>query len=118
MYRIYPLLDTTAALARKMITGNGSKNTEYTVKTIKPTNLDQVNTAKYLYSGEKKFFNGIKETYLLANIVSMILHTTSYGYIDNRKNLEESDFLIYLYLQTDEICDPCSHINLKNPNIK
>lgn len=117
LYRVYPLLDTTAALVRKMLIGHWSKNKKYTVKTIKPSNLHVVDTLQYLYSDNKKFFNGRKETYLLANIVSAILHTASYEYMDNRKKIEDTIFSIYLYLQTDEICDSCAKINLDNPKI-
>lgn len=39
VYRIYPLLDTTAALSRKMLVKrNGKKDNKYRVKVVKPTN--------------------------------------------------------------------------------
>ena len=62
VYRIYPLLDTTAVLARKMLTYNGVKKKKYKVEIVKPTSRRTFDTTDYLYSGEHDFFNGNKES--------------------------------------------------------
>ena len=117
VYRIYPLLDTTAALTRKMVTAcNGKKDEKYKVEVIEPSNKKNVDTANYLYPDEHKFFNGNKKEHLLADIVSTFLHGSDYVYMDTRKKLDDnSDFNIYIYVKTDILCQSCAEVNLENP---
>jgi hypothetical protein len=116
VYRIYPLLDTTAALARKMLTStNGKKNKKYQVEIIEPTNLRAVDTDQYLFPAEHQFYNGIKKKSLLADVVSTFLHGSEYVYMDTRKKTNDKKFEIYIYLRTDKLCPSCAESNLKNP---
>lgn len=113
VYRIYPLLDTTAALARKMIVLYWNKNKTYKVEVINPTNDKDFDTKDYLYSDEHKFFNGNKKEELLANVVSTFLHGSGYVYMDTRKNSDDNDFKIYVFVKTDRLCKNCAESNLE-----
>ena len=117
LYRIYPLLDTTAAITRKMVvSAGGEKNKKYKVEVIKPTNRRTVDTTGYWYSDEHKFFNGEKSEDLLANVVSNFLHGSEYAYMDTRKTVgSNSDFKIYVFIKTDIFCPSCAAANLENP---
>lgn len=102
VYRIYPLLDTTAALARKRLIDNGLKNFKYKVKTVIPSNKRNIDTSKYFFSGEHDFFNGTEKECLLADIVSTCLHGSHYVYMDTRKEFhDKDDFEIYVFIETD-----------------
>ena len=115
VYRIYPLLDTTAALARKRLTNRGTKNTKYKVKIVVPTDKREVDTSGYLFSDEHDFFNGIKKECLLADVVSTCLHGSEYVYMDTRKEFHDKDgFDIYVFIETDrraEYIDVRSYID-------
>jgi len=113
VYRIYPLLDTTAAIARKILIKNGKKHKEYKVEIVIPKNKKIVDTTAYLYSGEHKFFNGDTKKELLANIASTFLHGSEYVYMDTRKINNKSNFKIYVFVRTDKLCQSCANTNLK-----
>lgn len=117
VYRIYPLLDTTAAIARKMLVKNNKKDEDYKVNIVIPKNEKTVDTAEYLFPDEYKFFNGEAKTELLANIVSTLLHGSEYAYMDTRKNNIGNNFKIYVFVRTDKLCQSCAEANLENPNI-
>ena len=115
VYRIYPLLDTTAAIARKMIIRpGGKKDKQYKVDIILPGNDKIVDTSMYRYPDEHKFFNGKAKKELLGDIVSKFLHGSEYVYMDTRKLNDNSDFKIYVFVKTDMLCKSCSEANLKN----
>ncbi|MBU0999056.1 hypothetical protein KKG24_01980 [Patescibacteria group bacterium] len=123
VYRIYPLLDTTAALARKRLTdSNGKKNPKYTVEVVIPSEKRTVDTSEFLYSDEHDFFNGDKKECLLADIVSTCLHGSGYVYMDTRKNFHDSSgFEIYVFIETDwraEYINVRSYINSISELIK
>ncbi len=102
VYRIYPLLDTTAALARKMLIYHGEKKKKYKVEIVKPTSRRTFDTTDYFYSGEHDFFNGNKEQCPLADVVSTCLHGSGYVYMDTRKNFDDKKgFSIYVLIETD-----------------
>lgn len=102
VYRIYPLLDTTAALARKMLTSHGVKKKKYKVEIVKPTSRRTFDTTSYFYSGEHDFFNGNKEQWPLADVVSTCLHGSGYVYMDTRKSYyDKKGFSIYVFIETD-----------------
>lgn len=115
VYRIYPLLDTTAALARKMLIKNSKKDQQYKVEIVVPKNEKTVDTSNYLYSDEHSFFNVEEKQELLANIVSTFLHGSEYVYMDTRKINNQSDFKIYVFVRTDKLCQSCAEVNLKKP---
>jgi hypothetical protein len=115
VYRIYPLLDTTAALARKMLIKNSKKNPQYKVEIVVPKNEGNVDTSNYLYPNAHKFFNGETKKELLANIVSTFLHGSEYVYMDTRKIKDEGLFKIYVFVRTDKLCQSCTDANLKKP---
>jgi hypothetical protein len=116
VYRVYPLLDTTAAIARKMVTSFGNKNKKYSIEVIVPTNDRAVDTKSYLYSDEHKFFNGKEKEVPLSNITSVFLHGSEYVYMDTRKDISgNKDFKIYVFVKTDILCQSCAEANLKNP---
>jgi hypothetical protein len=118
VYRIYPLLDTTAAIARKMVTSFGSKSKKYKVEVVVPTNDKKVNAESYLYSDEHKFFNGKAKEVSLGNVTSTFLHGSEYVYMDTRKYISDSnDFKIYVFVKTDILCQSCAEANLKNPKL-
>ncbi len=103
VYRIYPLLDTTAALSRKRLNHFGADRKKYQVMIVKPSTRLKVDTSKYFYSNEPTFFNGKRETCLLADVVSTILHGSNYVYMDTRKIFnDKEDFEIYVYIETDK----------------
>jgi len=115
VYRIYPLLDTTAAIARKMLVKNNKKDEDYKVEIVIPKNKKTVDTSEYLYPDEHKFFNGEAKTELLATIVSTFLHGSEYVYMDTRKTNNGSNFKIYVFVRTDKLCQSCANANLKKP---
>lgn len=117
VYRIYPLLDTTAAIARKMSTSpDKNKDKKYKVEVVVPTNNKIVDTKNYLYSDEHKFFNGEKKEELLRNVASIFLHGSDYVYMDTRKNIpENNDIEIYVFVKTDMFCQSCAEANLEHP---
>lgn len=115
IYRIYSLLDTTTAIARKILVKNGKKHKEYEVEIVIPKNEKIVDTTAYLYSDEHKFFNGETKKELLANIVSTFLHGSEYVYMDTRKIKNESLFKIYVFVRTDKLCQSCADANLEKP---
>lgn len=116
VYRIYPLLDTTAAIARKMITSpDGKKDSGYKVDVVLPGNNKSVDTSAYRYSGEHKFFNGKNREELLGNIVSTFLHASEYKYMDTRKINDSNNLKIYVFVRTDKLCQSCAKANLENP---
>lgn len=115
VYRIYPLLDTTAAIARKILVKNGKKHKKYEVEIVTPKNEKVVDTTAYLYPDEHKFFNGETKKELLANIVSTFLHGSEYVYMDTRKVKNESPFKIYVFIRTDKLCQSCADANLEKP---
>lgn len=119
VYRVYPLLDTTAALARKKLVVYGDKKKSYTVEVIIPTNEKTIDTSKYIYNDEHKFFNGNPKEELLANIVSTFLHGSEYVYMDTRKRSDQKDgYKIYVFVKTDKLCTSCAEGNLDNPKEK
>ncbi|MBI5421779.1 hypothetical protein HZA44_01445 [Candidatus Peregrinibacteria bacterium] len=112
VYRIYPLLDTTAALARKWLIKNGIKNPKYKVEIVVPSAKREVDTSDYLFPDEHDFFNGDKEERPLADIVSTCLHGSSYVYMDTRKNFHDRDgFEIYVFIETDK---RAQYINIRS----
>lgn len=115
VYRIYPLLDTTAALARKMLVKNSKKSQQYKVEIVVPKNEKNVDTSNYSYSDEHSFFNGEEKKALLANIVSTFLHGSEYVYMDTRKINNEVGYKIYVFVRTDKLCQSCADANLKKP---
>ena len=115
VYRIYPLLDTVSAISRKMLINNGVKDKKYKVDIVIPTNRKNIDTTKYLYCDEHKFFNGNNKKESLANIVSTFLHASEYVYIDTRKNTEDKDIKIYVFIKTDKLCRSCADANLDEP---
>lgn len=115
VYRIYPLLDTTAALARKMLIKNSKENPQYKVEIVVPKNEGNIDTSNYLYPDEHSFFNGEEKKELLANIVSIFLHGAEYVYMDTRKINDGSNFKIYVFVRTDKLCQSCADANLKKP---
>ncbi len=103
VYRIYPLLDTTAALTRKRLNHFDANRKKYEVEIIKPSNERVVDTSEYLYSDEHDFFNGKKRKYLLASVVSTCLHGSDYVYMDTRKKDDsKSEYEIYVFIETDQ----------------
>lgn len=110
-YRIYPLLTTTAAIARKYI--HWDKNLDFEVDVVVPSVNTGVDTSVYYYSDEKSFFNGEPQKKLLSNVSSSFLHQKEYVYMDNRKSdgKMSKDVNIYLYVKTDLLCKRCSIIN-------
>lgn len=117
IYRIYPLLDTVSALSRKRLIVNGTKNSNYKVNVVIPTNNKKVKTANYLFSDEHKFFNGQYKQKLLADVVSTFLHASEYVYMDTRKKIGGSNFKIYVFVRTDKLCPSCANANLEKINI-
>lgn len=116
VYRIYPLLDTTATLARKKLVIYSNKNKNYTVEVVVPTNKKTIDTSKYIYSDEHKFFNGNSKKELLANVVSTFLHGSEYVYMDTRMRSDQKDgYKIYVFVKTDKLCASCAEANLDNP---
>ncbi|MDP2691920.1 MAG: hypothetical protein Q8O95_05995 [bacterium] len=117
VYRIYPLLDTTSAIARKMLVKNSKKNPQYKVSVVIPKNEKTLDTSSYLHADEHAFFNGEEKEELLANIVSTFLHGSEYVYMDTRRINNDSDFKIYVFVRTDMLCQSCADANLKKPKI-
>lgn len=111
LYRVYPLLTTTAAIARKFIYWD--KSLDFPVKVVEPSSLDEVDTSEYYYNNEKSFFNGIEKTVSLSSVAGLILHQKEYGYMDNRKDLGEmsEDVIIYIHIKSDLLCKSCSLAN-------
>lgn len=115
VYRVYPLLDITAALARKKLIIYGVKNEKYKVRVIMPTNMKAVDTTNYLYDHNHKFFNGDSKKELLADVVSTFLHASEYVYMDTRKQVDQrNNFNIYVFIKTDCICESCAEKNMEN----
>ncbi len=115
VFRVSPLLDTTAAIARKILVKNGKKNQNYKVEIVIPKNGKAIDTSDYLWADEHVFFNGEEKEELLANIVSTFLHGSEYVYMDTRKISSNSDLKIYVFVRTDILCQSCANANLKNP---
>lgn len=116
VYRIYPLLDTTAILTRKIVTSNSKKDKKYKIEVIIPTNDKTIDTKNYVYPDEYKFFNGEKKEEFLADIVSVFMHGSEYTYMDTRKKIDTvNDFKIYIFVKTDILCQSCAEANLENP---
>lgn len=117
VYRVYPLLDTTASIARKMSTSpDKKKDKKYKVEVVLPTNNKIVDTKSYLYLGAHKFFNGKEKEELLSNVTSTFLHGTGYVYMDTRKDISNNnDYKIFVFVKTDKLCWSCAEANLENP---
>lgn len=116
LYRIYPLLDTVAVLARKRLNHFDANRQKYKVEIIEPSDTKEVNTSKYLYSDEHSFFNGRKKECLLANITSTFVHGSEYKYMDTRKEThDKGNYEIYVFIATDILCGSCADANLDKP---
>ena len=118
LYRVYPLLDTTAALTRKRLSYVKERWSKYKIEIIKPATLEeiasmeQIDTSEYFYSDEDDFYYGKREIKQLGLVVSTFLHADRYTYKDTRKDFEgKLDFNIYLKISTDKRSE---FINIKD----
>ena len=111
LYRVYPLLTTTAAIARKYIHWDKSLNNE--VKVIKPSLETNIDTSDYLNSDEKSFFNGVKENKKFTEVAGLFLHQIEYNYMDDRKSDGKitNNTTIYIYVRSDILCKSCALVN-------
>lgn len=102
VYRIYPLLDTTATLARKRLNHHGANRAKYKVEIVVPSAEQNIDTSEYFYPDQHDFFNGEKKECLLADVVSTFLHASEYVYMDTRKDFHDNtDLKIYVFIGTD-----------------
>jgi len=108
LYRIYPLLDTTAALVRKKIINCQKKDKNYKCEIRKPSSEKEIEKTNYKL---EKFLNSTKEEILLADIVSVFLHSSDYEYIDNGREKLKDNYEIHLYVKTDKLCESCINEN-------
>jgi len=110
LYKVYPLLTVTGALARKYL--QWDKKLSYLVDVIKPK-LGDMDTSEFLYYDEKTFFNGEKTQVPLSSVTSMFLHQYEYGYMDDRKlsGKMTPKVSIYLFITTDILCESCALAN-------
>ncbi len=111
IYRVYPFLTTTAAIARKYIHWN--KNLDFSVRVIEPSFETDIDTSEYFYYDEKSFFNGINKDTPISRIAGLFLHQREYGYMDDRKSDGKmtGDVTIYVYAKSDVLCKSCSLVN-------
>ena len=111
LYKVYPLLTTTAAIARKYIFWN--KDLDFSVKIIEPSSSMTVDTSKYFYYDEKSFFNGTKKDRPLSIIAGLFLHQNEYVYVDDReKDGKMSEKVtIFIYAKSDVLCKSCAQAN-------
>ena len=111
LYRVYPLLTTTSAIARKYIYWD--KDMDLKVKIIKPSFTTDTNTSEYLYFDEKSFLNGEKEELSLSTIAGLFLHQNKYAYVDDRKKDGKmgETITIYIHVKTDILCKSCAIAN-------
>lgn len=114
LYRLYPLITTTSALARQRLS---DKAPSYNVEIISPKIGDKKRFDDYFYSDADKFFNGKKTCSSLKSVISSFLHAKNYVYMDTRKSVEvDSEYKIYLFVATDYLCLSCNEANIGNPN--
>jgi hypothetical protein len=104
LYRIYPLLDTTAALARKKVINCQKKDKNYKCEIRRPSSKKEIEKSNYKL---EKFLNSTKEEILLADIVSVFLHSSDYEYIDNGREKLKDNYEIHLHVKTDKLCENC-----------
>ncbi len=111
LYRVYPLLTTAAAIARKYIFWD--KDLDFLVKVVEPSSERTVKTSAYFYYDEKSFFNGTKKDKPLSVIAGLFLHQREYGYMDDRKSDVgmSNDVGIYIFAKSDLLCKSCSLAN-------
>ena len=114
LYRLYPFLTTTSALARKYTQWN-NKN-DFLVNIIRPSFSRDVDVSQYFYSGEIAFLKGFEETRPLSFVAGIFLHQEQYGYMDNRlaDGKISKGTRIFVYAKTDRVCDNCKPVN-ENP---
>lgn len=116
LYRLYPLITTTSALARQRLS---DKAPSYNVEIISPKIGDKKRFDDYFYADANKFFNGKKTCSPLKSCTSSFLHAKNYGYMDTRKSVEvDSEYKIYLFVATDYLCPSCKEANIGNSKQK
>jgi hypothetical protein len=111
LYRVYPYLTTTAAIARKYSVWD--KDLDFAVKVIEPIAVGEVDTSIFFYCDEKSFFNGRAIDLPLSKVASVFLHQSEFCYMDNRKSdgVMSSQVSIYIYARSDILCKSCSLAN-------